>query len=389
MEDMTPAASGDPKGGDSLDNARLDPASTNTTSLSTTGARPSLLGTTPDSADSNNNSTSADSRKAIGNTAQQTYSPWDMPPIIQPVVLTSDTRIIQGLKGFSNLNSTWPHFRSKPHPTISVPVTPTALSRSAFDMAAPSTPPRSSAYSNAEDSDNAMCTPTFGSNYSRRNSAVSVMALDTPPPLSLMDLESTSSSSLSGSSFGSGSGLGLSHHGHMSRPAEHGFSGINHSYPFPPFGMRHDATGGLSRRSSRANSVSMESRHVRKYSEDTCMSDGGNNSGSERSRRHSPAVVSFERSVRRSALLPKPKGLLKVFSQLEEEIHHNKHEYDHERETTQVRKTAGEDSSVSLMETGGVSWGIMSLRRVKVRLLSTHQGTLSGNRRLDSTRIKN
>ncbi|KAG0037024.1 hypothetical protein BGZ82_003272 [Podila clonocystis] len=47
----------------------------------------------------------------------------------------------------------------------------------------------------------------------------------------------------------------------------------------------------------------MESRHVRKPSEDTNMSDGGNNSGSERSRRHSPAVVPFERSVRRSALL--------------------------------------------------------------------------------------
>jgi hypothetical protein len=57
------------------------------------------------------------------------------------------------------------------------------------------------------------------------------------------------------------------------------------------------------RRSSRANSVSMESRHARKPSEDTNMSDGGNNSGSERSRRHSPAVVPFERSVRRSALL--------------------------------------------------------------------------------------
>ncbi|KAF9936007.1 hypothetical protein BGZ67_002737 [Mortierella alpina] len=80
----------------------------------------------------------------------------------------------------------------------------------------------------------------------------------------------------------------------------------------------------------------MDSRHVRKPSEDTHMSDGGNQSGSERSRRHSPAVVPFERSVRRSALLPKPKGLLKVFSQLEEEVHHNRHEYDHERETTQA-----------------------------------------------------
>jgi hypothetical protein len=67
--------------------------------------------------------------------------------------------------------------------------------------------------------------------------------------------------------------------------------------------MRYDAPGCLSRRSSRANSISMESRHARKPSEDACMSDGGNNSGSERSRRHSPAVVTFERSVRRSALL--------------------------------------------------------------------------------------
>ncbi|KAF9198560.1 hypothetical protein BGZ49_000592 [Haplosporangium sp. Z 27] len=277
-----------------------------------------------------------------------------MPPIIQPVSTSPDTRGNSGLKGFANLNSTWPHFRSKPHPTISVPIAPTSHSRPSFDMAAPSTPPRSSAsYSNTEDYDNAMCTPTFGSsnsNYSRRNSAVSVMALDTPPPLSLMDLESAAS--LSGSNFGSSLAHNSSSSAPMARSLDSGFSS---GYPFPSFGMRHDVTSSFSRRSSRANSFSMDSRHVRKASEDTNMSDGGNNSGSERSRRHSPAVVPFERSVRRSALLPKPKGLLKVFSQLEEEIHHNRHEYDHERETTQVRKGAGEESNVSLMETGGAA----------------------------------
>lgn len=171
-------------------------------------------------------------------------------------------------------------------------------------MAPSSTPTRSGAFSSQDDSDNAMCTPTFGSsgsNFSRRNSSVSVMALDTPPPFSLMDMES--SSSLSGSSFGSGAGSGSSIHGPMLRSVDSGFGGIPHGHPFPFFGMRHDSSGGFSRRSSRANSISMESRHARKPSEDACMSDGGNNSGSERSRRHSPAVVPFERSVRRSALL--------------------------------------------------------------------------------------
>ncbi|KAG0019926.1 hypothetical protein BGZ81_009534 [Podila clonocystis] len=283
---------------------------------------------------------------------QESYSPWDMPPIIQPATSNADTRPSAGCKGFATLNTTWPHFRSKPHPTISVPATPTTLTgRSNFDMAAPSTPPHSS-FSNPEDSDNAMVTPTFGSSnsgYSRRNSAISVMALDTPPPLSLMDLESSSGSSLSGSSFGS-SGLGHGLPGPSMRPSDSGFNGNGHGYPFPLFGMRNDVSYSISRRSSRTNSVSMESRHVRKPSEDTNMSDGGNNSGSERGRRHSPAVVPFERSVRRSALLPKPKGLLKVFTQLEEEAHHNRHEYDHERETTQVRKGATEGSDVTLMD---------------------------------------
>lgn len=236
---------------------------------------------------------------------QESYSPWDMPPIIQPATSNADTRPSAGCKGFSTLNTTWPHFRSKPHPTISVPATPTTLaSRSNFDMAAPSTPPHSS-FSNPDDSDNAMVTPTFGSSnssYSRRNSAISVMALDTPPPLSLMDLESSSGSSLSGLSFGS-SGLGHGLPGPSLRPGESVFHGNGHGYPFPLFGMRNEVTHSISRRSSRTNSVSMESRHVRKPSEDTNMSDGGNNSGSERSRRHSPAVVPFERSVRRSALL--------------------------------------------------------------------------------------
>lgn len=234
---------------------------------------------------------------------QESYSPWDMPPIIQPATSIADTRPSAGCKGFSSNLTTWPHFRSKPHPTISVPATPTTLAgRSNFDMAAPSTPPHSS-FSNPDDSDNAMVTPTFGSSnsgYSRRNSAISVMALDTPPPLSLMDLESSSASSLSGSSFGS-SGLGHGLPGPSMRPGESVFHG--HGYPFPLFGMRNDVNHSISRRSSRTNSVSMESRHVRKPSEDTNMSDGGNNSGSERSRRHSPAVVPFERSVRRSALL--------------------------------------------------------------------------------------
>ncbi|KAG0044939.1 hypothetical protein BGZ83_009775 [Gryganskiella cystojenkinii] len=319
------------------------------------------------------------------------YSPWDMPPIIQPVTNNNNNNIAtgtggasagtgpaqehrlgSGLKGFSsNLNSTWPHFRSKPHPTISVPITPTNLSRSFFEMGTPSTPPRSSTFSAAEDSDNAMCTPTFGSNHSsgsRRNSAVSVMALDTPPPLSLMDLESSSSSSLpSGSSFGSLSGMagssGSGSSGGLGSLARHGsdlhqYGGNNNSnlgYPFPLFGMRHDPAHGFSRRSSRTNSFSMESRHVRKPSEDTNMSDGGNNSGSERGRRHSPAVTPYDRNVGRSTLLPKPKGLLKVFSQLEEEAHHNRHEYDHERETTQVRKGAPGDKDVTLMDTTGAT----------------------------------
>ncbi|KAG0322136.1 hypothetical protein BGZ99_003505, partial [Dissophora globulifera] len=301
MNSMTTAVSGAPKGNAGQNIARLDPATASSASLAASRIHPSLLRSASNAASSNassNNTNGLEGRKPPDPSAQESYSPWDMPPIIQPASANTDTRISHGLKGFSNLNATWPHFRSKPHPTISVPITPTTLSRSAFDMAAPSTPPRSAVYSNAEDSDNAMCTPTFGSansNYSRRNSSVSVMALDTPPPLSLMDLES-SSSSLSGSNFGSSASLSMGSQGQMSRPAEHGFTGANHGYSLPPFGMRHDASGGLSRRSSRANSFSMESRHVRKPSEDTCMSDGGNNSGSERSRRHSPAVVSFERS---------------------------------------------------------------------------------------------
>ncbi|KAF9109835.1 hypothetical protein BGX27_007135 [Mortierella sp. AM989] len=350
--DMNPAVSCAPKGNDSQDGTVLVTTGTDSSSLPVSGPHSSLLGTTIDTT----SDSSSRNGKPLDDTIQETYSPWDMPPIIHPVSSNQDTRGGSGLKGFGNLNSTFPHFRSKPHPTISVPITPTSLSRPSFDMAAPSTPPRGSAYSNPEDSDNAMCTPTFGSsnsNSSRRNSAVSVMALDTPPPLSLMDLESSSSSSsLPGLSFGSGSGHSLINNGPMARSLDSGFIG---GYPFPSFGMRHDASSSFSRRSSRANSVSMESRHVRKPSEDTNMSDGGNNSGSERSRRHSPAVVPFERSVRRSALLPKPKGLLKVFSQLEEEVHHNRHEYDHERETTQVRKGAGEEPSVALMETGGAA----------------------------------
>ncbi|KAF9949390.1 hypothetical protein BGZ72_008829 [Mortierella alpina] len=320
--------------------SNTDTSTSNTSNLNSTNSRVGILGKRPE------------------DTPQESYSPWDMPPIIQPVSSITDTRstAISGLKGFSNTTSTWPHFRSKPHPTLSVPLTPSTHSRSSFDMAAPSTPPRSSTYSNAEDSDNAMCTPTFessGSNYSRRNSTISVMALDTPPPLSLMDLES--SSSQSGSSFGSAAGVGASAGGSLSRLNESGYGGNNHGYPFPLFGMRNDNGYGISRRSSRTNSFSMDSRHVRKPSEDTHMSDGGNQSGSERSRRHSPAVVPFERSVRRSALLPKPKGLLKVFSQLEEEVHHNRHEYDHERETTQVRKGTEEESSVALMDTSGAT----------------------------------
>ncbi|KAK3819661.1 MAG: hypothetical protein J3Q66DRAFT_335161, partial [Benniella sp.] len=251
--------------------------------------------------------------------------------------------------------TTWPHFRSKPHPTISVPLATAAHSRPGFDATAPSTP-RSAAFSNPEDSDNAMCTPTFGSSgssLSRRNSSVSVMALDTPPPFSLMDLES--SLAHPGSSFGAGAGPGPSTQGSTLRSIDSGFGGSNHGYSFPVFGMRYDAPGYLSRRSSRANSISMESRHARKPSEDACMSDGGNNSGSERSRRHSPAVVPFERSVRRSALLPKPKGLLKVFNQLEEEIHPNRHEYDHEREVTQVWKGPGDGPGMSTMETDGAA----------------------------------
>ncbi|KAG0198240.1 hypothetical protein BGX33_012486, partial [Mortierella sp. NVP41] len=294
-----------------------------------------LLGPTGDSTSSA--SAIAHSAAELGKTVpiQESYSPWDMPPIIQTASSNEESRTSTGLKGFSNINTTWPSFRSKPHPTISVPITPAGHSRSTFDMATPSTPPRNSAYSNADDSDNAMCTPTFG-NYSRRNSAVSVMALDTPPPLSLMELES-SSSSHSGSSFGSAAGLGSGSQGPLARSTESGFNGTNHGYPFPLFSMRGDISHTLPRRSSRANSVSMESRHARKASEDTNMSDGGNNSGSERSRRHSPA--------------PKPKGLLKVFSQLEEEVHHNRHEYDHERETTQVRKANGEESGTALMDT--------------------------------------
>ncbi|KAF8933279.1 hypothetical protein BGZ47_010942 [Haplosporangium gracile] len=319
-----------------------------------TSVEGSLLSVAADTGNSAN--TIIHSSAELGKTIpiQESYSPWDMPPIIQPVSSSAESRSNIGLKGFSNTNTTWPLFRSKPHPTISVPTTPASHSRSNFDMAAPSTPPRNSAYSNADDSDNAMCTPTFGSgSYSRRNSAISVMALDTPPPLSLMDLES--SSSHSGSSFGSAAGLGSGSQGPLARSSEGGFNGINHGYPFPLFSMRGDISHTLSRRSSRANSVSMESRHVRKPSEDTNMSDGGNNSGNERSRRHSPAVVPFERSVRRSALLPKPKGLLKVFSQLEEEAHHNRHEYDHERETTQVRKGNGTESEPTLMDTGGAT----------------------------------
>ncbi|KAI8361892.1 hypothetical protein B0O80DRAFT_88782 [Mortierella sp. GBAus27b] len=361
MDALTPAAGGPSEGDDSQNRTLLNLASANGESMSATGAHPALLGAATNVIDSDSNtggSSSSTNTKALGATTQESYSPWDMPPIIQPVASNPETRPLSGLKGFSNLGTTttWPHFRSKPHPTISVPPATVALPRSGFDAAAPSTP-RSAAFSNPEDSDNAMCTPTFGSssNISRRNSSVSVMALDTPPPFSLMDMES--SSSLSGSSFGSGLGSGSGAQGSMSRSMDSGFGGINHGYPFPLFSMRHDVSGGLSRRSSRANSISMESRHVRKLSEDACMSDGGNNSGSERSRRHSPAVVSFERSVRRSALLPKPKGLLKVFTQLEEEIHHNRHEYDHEREITQVWKDPGEGPNMSTMETDGTRQG--------------------------------
>ncbi|KAG0200641.1 hypothetical protein BGX28_006344 [Mortierella sp. GBA30] len=378
MENM-PAPGNVPEHGNKQDSAATNP-------VGTSGPQPPLSGSVrmdSNSKESNDRNGICSGRteglgKRLEGGVQESYSPWDMPPIIQPISSTPDTRnsgTVSGLKGFSSTNTTWPHFRTKPHPTLSVPITSTSHSRSSFDMAAPSTPPRSSTYSNAEDSDNAMCTPTFessNSNYSRRNSTISVMALDTPPPLSLMELESSSSSS--GSSFGSTAGLGSALGGSTSRFVEPGFGSSNgHGYPFPMFSMRNDNGHGISRRSSRANSFSMESRHVRKPSEDTHMSDGGNQSGGERSRRHSPAVVPFERSVRRSALLvgyicgsqgyliafllyPKPKGLLKVFSQLEEEVHHNRHEYDHERETTQVRKGAGEESSVALMDTSEVSW---------------------------------
>ncbi|ORY96071.1 hypothetical protein BCR41DRAFT_364899 [Lobosporangium transversale] len=319
MAAMNPPPSRTSKAIDSQDNTL---SANEGSSLS---AHPSVLGapikpttsanTVTNGSNSADNDSDSNAAIASSGNGQESYSPWDMPPIIQPVSSASDTRSIGGLKGFSSLNSTWTHFRSKPHPTISVPVTPTSLHRPSIDMAAPTTPPRSSAYSNPDDSDNAMCTPTFGSgssNYSRRNSAVSAMALDTPPPLSLMDLETPS---MLGPNFGSAQGSGAQ--GPLSRSLESSFNSGNNGYPFPPFGMRSDSSSSLSRRSSRANSMSMEPRHVRKASEDTTMSDGGNNSGSERSRRHSPAVVPFERSVRRSALLPKPKGLLKVFSQLE------------------------------------------------------------------------
>ncbi|KAG9320602.1 hypothetical protein KVV02_000808 [Mortierella alpina] len=365
-------------------NAPLPTAVGSRPSLSSTGSRDNTVkGNTGTCTNNTNSHNSTSSRvgilgKRLEDTLQESYSPWDMPPIIQPVSSVADTRstAISGLKGFSNTTTTWPHFRSKPHPTLSVPITPSTHSRSSFDMAAPSTPPRSSTYSNAEDSDNAMCTPTFessGSNYSRRNSTISVMALDTPPPLSLMDLES--SSSQSGSSFGSAAGVGTAAGGSLSRLNESGYGGNNHGYPFPLFGMRNDNGYGISRRSSRTNSFSMDSRHVRKPSEDTHMSDGGNQSGSERSRRHSPAVVPFERSVRRSALLPKPKGLLKVFSQLEEEVHHNRHEYDHERETTQVRKGTEDESNVASMDTSGAT----------TSRLTEPSAHLAGNLRRQST----
>jgi hypothetical protein len=300
-------------------------ATTNNNTIASTvssgagGVNSGNLGSGTD-ASSNTNIGSTNSNTAVQRLVPSTgesYSPWDMPPIVQPVGSASgaatDHRLGAGLKGFSNLNSTWPHFRSKPHPTLSVPITPTSLSRSFFDMGAPSTPPRSSTFSGAEDSDNAMCTPTFGShsNGSRRNSAVSVMALDTPPPLSLMDLESSSSSSHSGSSFGSAGMTGSAGLGSLARHGEHHYGGNNGhgGYPFPLFGMRHDTAHGFSRRSSRTNSFSMESRHVRKASEDTNMSDGGNNSGSEqRGRRHSPAVTPYDRNIGRSTLLVSTNG---------------------------------------------------------------------------------
>ncbi|KAF9434931.1 hypothetical protein BGZ76_007176 [Entomortierella beljakovae] len=372
MEGMTQATSRTPEGIDSQDGKILATTSTDNNPLSIPGTHISRLGTATDTADSSSVNRITNCEKTHDDLNNDTYNPWDMPPIIHPASSNPETRGNTGLKGFSSLNSTWPHFRSKPHPTISVPVASTPNSRSNFDMAAPSTPPRNSTYSNPEDPDNAMCTPTFGSstsNYSRRNSSVSVMALDTPPPLSLMDMESSS-----GSNFGSGVLHSLGNNGPMARSLD---SGLNNSFPFPVFGMRYDPSIGYSRRSSRANSISMEPRHVRKPSEDTNMSDGGNNSGSERSRRHSPAVVPFERSVRRSALLPKPKSLLKVFTQLEEEIHHNKHEYNHERETTQVRR-AGDEHDVSLMEEN---------ESTPLPLMSLSQFSLGNTRRQSMSRL--
>ncbi|KAF9427503.1 hypothetical protein BGZ94_004768 [Podila epigama] len=355
-------------------------------SRATTASHGGMLGT--DTLDNGAAAHSSTLSKPLASVTQESYSPWDMPPIIHPPTTSADNRPASGCKGFTNPPASWPLFRSKPHPTISVPITPSTLvSRNSFDMVAPSTPPHSS-FSNPEDSDNAMVTPTFGSsnsNYSRRNSTASVMALDTPPPLSLMELEASSTPSLSGTNFGAVAGA-LSNNTQGSHPlsmrtSESGLSQHHgQGYPFPLFGMRHDMSHSLSRRSSRTNSISMESRHVRKPSEDTNMSDGGNNSGSERGRRHSPAVVPFERSVRRSALLPKPKGLLKVFSQLEEEVHHNRHEYDHERETTQVRKGAPNESDILLMDIGvgathrtGFPLGLGAARRLSSSRLNPEQ----------------
>jgi len=307
---MNPAADGGAKAKNILQSKPMFATSNNNTNTNAASGGPGSVNAVPGAAASGSTTTGGASNTAAqAPPTTESYSPWDMPPIIQPASSTpgpaTDQRLGGGLKGFSsNLNSTWPHFRSKPHPTISVPITPTTLARSFFDMGAPSTPPRSSTFSTGDDSDNAMCTPTFGSNQagSRRNSAVSVMALDTPPPLSLMDLES-SSSTHPGSSFGSSSGMGSGGLGSLARHGDHYYGGNGHGYPFPLFGMRHD-THAFSRRSSRTNSFSMESRHARKASEDTNMSDGGNNSGSEqRGRRHSPAVTPYDRSIGRSTLL--------------------------------------------------------------------------------------
>lgn len=51
--------------------------------------------------------------------------------------------------------------------------------------------------------------------------------------------------------------------------------------------------------------------------------------------------------------------LIRSICHFQEEIHPNRHEYDHEREVTQVWKGPGEGPSMSTMETDGVSWNMI------------------------------